>query len=130
MSAILPTYVAVIDDDMSLCRSLARLLRTAGMHPITYASAEDFLADDKRLRFDCLLLDIQLSGMSGIELTERLAAVGSRTPAIFITAHDDPNVRDRAVQTNCAAYLRKTEPGETVLSAIRNAIQQRKSVTQ
>jgi FixJ family two-component response regulator len=116
-------YVAVVDDDESLCRSMARLLRTSGMQAITYTSAEAFLADSKRPEFDCLLLDIRMVGMSGIELSQRLATSGSKTPVVFSTAHDEPNLRDEAWQTGCAGYLRKTDSGEAVLSAIRTAIQ-------
>jgi FixJ family two-component response regulator len=112
-------YVAVVDDDESLCRSFSRLLRTAGFQPVTYASAEALLEDAKRPRFDCLVLEIQLDGMSGLELTRRLAAVKDTTPVIFITAHDEPEVRAQALATGCAGYFRKTDPGEQVLEAIR-----------
>ena len=122
MSNTLRNYVAVIDDDESLCRSVGRLLRAAGMEAVMYDSAEAFLEDTKRPQFDCLLLDIQLGGMSGIELNQELAASGSTTPVIFITAHDEPEVRVKALQTPCVAYLRKTEPAEAVLAAIRKAI--------
>ena len=122
MSNTLRNYVAVIDDDESLCRSVGRLLRAAGMEAVMYDSAEAFLEDSKRPQFDCLLLDIQLGGMSGIELNQELAASGSTTPVIFITAHDEPEVRVKALQTPCVAYLRKTEPAEAVLAAIRKAI--------
>jgi len=115
-------YVAVIDDDESLGRSLGRLLRASGIHPVSYLSAENFLADRKRPQFDCLVLDVQLGGMSGIELNQALAASGSTTPVIFITAHDEPEVRAKALQTPCAAYLRKTDRAETVLAAIHKAI--------
>jgi len=113
------TYVAVVDDDESVCRSFARLLRAAGMQAITYDSAESFLADAKRPQFSCLVLDIQLGGMSGIELARRLAAVGGRTPIIFITAHDDPDARSAAETLGCAAYFRKTDSGNDVLESIR-----------
>ncbi len=112
-------YIAVIDDDESLCRSLGRVLRAAGLQPIIYYSAEAFLADAKHRTFDCLLLDIRLGGMSGVELAQRL---GSATPVIFITAHDEPEVRQQALQTGCAAYLRKTDSAETVLAAIRKVL--------
>lgn len=121
MSNAAHTYVAVVDDDESLCRSLARLLRAAGIQPITYASAEAFLADTKQPTFDCLLLDIRLGGMSGLELAQRLAASGSGTPVIFITAQDEPEIRSQALQTGCVAYLRKTDSAETLLAAIRKA---------
>lgn len=116
------TYVGVIDDDESLCRSFSRLLRTAGFQPVTYRSAEMFLADSKRPHFDCLLLDIQLEGMSGVELCRRLGAVNDPTPVICITAFDEPEIRAEALAAGCAVYFRKTDPGEQVLDAIRHAI--------
>ena len=75
MSSSHNIYVAVVDDDESVCRSLSRLLRAAHFQPITYPSAEAFLADTKHPKFDCLLLDIQLRGMSGLDLSRRLSAV-------------------------------------------------------
>jgi FixJ family two-component response regulator len=121
MSAACQTYVAVVDDDESACRALSRLLRAEGIQPVSYLSGESFLADTKRPQFDCLVLDIQLSGMSGIELQRRLQASGSSTPVIYITAHDEPEVREQAVAGGCAAYFRKTAPGQDVLQAIRRA---------
>jgi len=123
MNQIATTYVAVVDDDDNVCRSFGRLLRAAGFHAITYASAESFLADGKRPQFGCLVLDIQLGGISGIELAERLAAVDQRTPVIFITAHDDPEVRSAAKALGCAAYFQKTDSGKEVLEAIRRVTQ-------
>jgi FixJ family two-component response regulator len=114
--------VAVIDDDDSLCRSVGRLLRTAGIRPVAYSSAEAFLADGKRPSFDCLILDIQLNGMSGIELNCQLASLGSVAPVIFNTAHDEPEVREQALRSGCAAYLRKTGTGEALLAAIIQAV--------
>jgi len=115
-------YVAVVDDDESVCRSFGRLLRTAGFHPVTYVSAEAFLADAKRPRFDCLVLDVQLGGLSGLELSHRLAAVNDGTPVVFITAHDDPGVQTEAETSGCAGYFRKTDSGALVLEAITKAV--------
>jgi FixJ family two-component response regulator len=112
-------YVAVGDDDEKLCQSYSRLLRGAGFQPITYLSAEAFLADNKQPQFDCLLFDVHLGGMSGIELIQRLTDAGWRTPFIFITADDDPKVRAKAEAAGCAAYFRKTDSGADVLEAIR-----------
>ena len=112
-------YVAVVDDDTNFCRSLGRLLRAAGMQPIMYDSAEAFLEDAKQPRFDCLVLDVQLGGMSGIELGRRLMAEGGHAPFICITAQDDPDVRAGAEAAGCAAFFRKTESGASVLDAIR-----------
>lgn len=119
MSSPARLQVAVVDDDESLCRSLGRLLRASGIQPITYASAEAFLADAKHPRFDCLVLDVQLGGMSGIELGRRLVAEGGYAPFIYITAFDDAETRNEAVATGCAAYFRKTDAGADVLDAIR-----------
>lgn len=113
------TYVAVVDDDEKVCQSFGRLLRAAGLQPITYSSAEAFLEDAKQPRFDCLVLDVQLEGMSGLELAHRLKAEGGSPPFIFITAHDDPAARNEAKAAGCAAYFQKTDSGADVLEAIR-----------
>ena len=114
-------YVAVIDDDESFCRSLARLLRAAHYHPVTYASAESFLADIKHPGFDCLLLDVALGGISGLELGRRLAAVGSTTPIIYVTAHDDAKTREAAAVTGIAC-VSKVEPGDVLLRVIQDTL--------
>jgi FixJ family two-component response regulator len=122
MSSTRNIYIAVIDDDESLCRSMSRLLRAAHLQPITYPSAEAFLADTKRPKFDCLVLDIQLKEMSGLDLSQRLSAVRDATPVIFTTAHDDPEVRAKAEASGCAGYFRKTDSGADILAAIRRVI--------
>lgn len=114
-------YVALVDDDPSLCRSLGRLLRAAGMQAITYGSAEAFLADTKQPRFDCLVLDVRLGGMSGIDLGLWLAAEGKCAPIIYVTAYDDAETRAGAERAGCSAYFLKTDPGADVLAAIRRA---------
>lgn len=119
MGRATPISVAVVDDDENLCRSLSRLLRAAGIQPSTYTSAEAFLGDTSHPQFDCLVLDIQLGGMSGIELAQRLVAEGRSTPFIYITAYDDPERQARAEASGCAAYFRKTDSGTDVLEAIR-----------
>lgn len=121
MSELHQTRVAVVDDDESLCRALSRLLRAEGMSAVTYHSAAAFLADTAKPRFDCLVLDIQLGGMSGIELHRQLNATGSTPPVIYVTAHDEPGAREEAQAAGCAAYFSKTDPGEAVLQAIRRA---------
>jgi FixJ family two-component response regulator len=113
------TYVAVIDDDESVCRSFGRLLRASGFQPITYDSAESFLADTKHPQFGCLVFDIQLEGMSGLQLAQKLEREGAHPPIIFITAHDAPETRVAAELVGCAAYFRKTDSGNDVLEVIR-----------
>jgi len=116
------TYVAVVDDDESICRSLARLLRAAGIQAITYSSAEAFLADAKHPKFDCVVLDIQLPGISGLELQAQLASRSGGPPIIFITAHDSAQAREQARALGCAGFFTKTDSGSDVLDAIRNAV--------
>ena len=115
-------YIAIVDDDESFCRSMSRWLRAARFQPVAYSSAEAFLEDAKRPQFDCLVLDLQLGGMSGLELYQRIAAVKDRTPVVFLTAHDDPAVREQAIAAGCAGYFRKTDSGSVVLAAIHHAI--------
>ena len=122
MDATRNIYIAVIDDDDSICLSMSRLLRAAHFQPVTYSSAEAFLTDTNRPKFDCLVLDIQLKGMSGLDLRNRLLAVKNTTPVVFITAHDNPEVRAQAEASGCAGYFRKTDSGADVLAAIRRAI--------
>lgn len=121
MSTPTPVPVAIVDDDESLCRSLGRLLRLAGYAATAFHSAEEFLAHGARQRFACLLVDIRLGGMSGLEMQRHLAAQGSRTPLIFITAHDEPATRAEAHRGACAGFFKKTEAGARILDAVRAA---------
>lgn len=114
--------VALVDDDVSLCRSMARFLRASGYEVCAYQSAEDFLCREDSKVFDCLILDIQLGRMSGLELCEHLTALGHTTPVVFITAYDDAEKCGRASRAGCAGYLNKSEPGEKVLRVIAEAI--------
>ena len=122
MSEIRTIYIAVIDDDEIACRSMSRLLRAAHIQSITYLSAEAFLADTGRPTFNCLLLDIQLGGMSGLDLSRRLSTVKDATPVIFITANADPEMRLEAKISGCAGYFHKTDSGADVLAAIERVI--------
>ena len=115
------TYIAIIDDDSSLCVSLARLLRSTGFQPITYPSPEAFLADEKQPQFDCLVLDVRMGGMSGLDLLQHLAAQKTRPPVIFITAFDEPDIRAQAEALGSAGFFRKSTPGVEIIEAIRRA---------
>jgi len=115
------TYIAIVDDDSSLCLSLSRLLRLEHFQPVGYASAEDFLADDRHLRFDCVVLDIRLGGMSGLELLARLDAEKTALPVIVVTAVDEPATRARAKALGCVGFFSKSAPGSGIIAAIRRA---------
>ena len=114
--------VGVVDDDESIRRSVARLLRAVGMHAITYESAEAFRADVKAPHFDCLVLDVQLPGMSGIDLRNQLAAEASATPVLFVTAYDDPKALEDAMAGQCMGFFCKSDAGIGFLDAIRRIV--------
>lgn len=122
MSSSADIHIAIIDDEISLCRSMSRLLRAAGYWPVTFSSAEEFLEDAAHPYFSCILLDIQLGGMSGLELHQKLVQSRSPTPVIFITAHDAPEIRAQAESAGCAGFFRKTDSGDAVLAAISRAV--------
>ena len=92
------------------------------MQAITYSSAEDFLEDMKQTEFDCLVLDIQLPGLSRLELQEQPVAEGIATPNLFITAHDDPKATRAGACAGCAGFFRKTDSGSGILEAIRRVV--------
>ena len=115
-------YIALVDDDQNLCRSFSRLLRAAGLHAVTYSSGEMFLADASRPRFNCLILDIQLTGISGLELHRQLTSLGSKTPVIYLTANTDSETRKQAMANGCTGYFYKTDAGDTVIGAIKKAL--------
>jgi FixJ family two-component response regulator len=113
--------VAIIEHDASANRALGRFLRGAGFDPTGYDSAESFLADQMRSSFGCVLVDLQLTGMSGLELQRQLLDSGTRTPLIFITGHDDPVAREQAIRRGCAGFFRNTDPGALLIDALRRA---------
>jgi FixJ family two-component response regulator len=113
--------VAVIDDDPAMLRAIARLLGAHGFDAEVFESAEAFLRRDAAKEAACLVLDIHLGGMSGIELRRRLTDSGSRLPVIFITAMDDEATRQEAVDAGCVACLRKPFPATQLIGAIEAA---------
>jgi FixJ family two-component response regulator len=116
--------IAVIDDDASVRRALQRLLRSAGFAVETYATAREFLDADYWARTVCLVLDIHLPGMSGIELQEYLAVSRVPIPIVFITAYDDVATRERVHRAGAVDYLRKPFDEGTLIEAISRAIGQ------
>ncbi len=115
------TVVAVVDDDPSMLKGLARLLTAYGFEPAAYPSAEAFLQCPDADRAACLVLDIHLRGMSGVELRRRLTRAGSTLPVIFMTAVDDEPSRTAADEAGCVAYLRKPFPAGLLMGAIAKA---------
>ena len=114
--------VAVVEDDESCRRSVARLFLAADMQPATFSSAEELLAAGSPDRFDCLVLDIQLGGLSGIELARRLSEGGREGRIVMLTAHDEPKYREEAARAGCAAFLSKSSPADELLAEVRKAV--------
>ena len=119
--------VAVVDDEPSVLTALKRMLNASGFAAEVFASAEQFLARDSLHKPICLVIDINLGGMSGIELHRRLMADGSSVPVIFITARDDEATRREAMNAGCAAYLGKPVSGRVLIDAIASAVGSSKS---
>jgi FixJ family two-component response regulator len=111
--------VYIVDDDESVRKALKRLLRSAGYQAQTFESAEDFLESTSGAGEGCLVLDIRLPGMTGIDLQEKLASSGGRYFIILMTAHENPDWRERAKKAGALAYLKKPFSEEALLDAIR-----------
>lgn len=119
---VLPlTVVIVVDDNPGFLKSVTRLLTVHGFATRTFSSAEALLESDGARDATCLLLDIHLGGMSGIELQRRLTASGTAYPIIFMTAIDDEATRKEAMSGGCIAYLRKPFAPHLLLDAIAKA---------
>lgn len=113
--------VLVVDDDASVRRALKRLLRSNGYQVFTFASAEDFLHSSSVAGEVCLVLDIRLPGMSGLDLYDNLASSGVKVPVIFMTAHDSPQWQKMAEKAGAIAWLRKPFGEQSLLSALHLA---------
>ena len=115
--------VAVVDDDVSVRKSLGRLIRSVRLDVRAFASAEEFLNSAPHLKPDCLILDVGLPGMSGIELHRHLLALRSNVPIIFITAHgSDERARLEAASDWTVAYFIKPFSGDELLDAVNVAL--------
>ena len=119
MRAVARPLISVVDDDHSVRESLARLLRSVGVGVQVFGSAEEFLSAPQGREADCLILDIRMPGMNGLELQRELSETDPDLPVIFITAHgSDQDVRARALAAGAVSYLLKPLREEEVLQAI------------
>lgn len=113
--------IVIVEDDAGMKKAIERLLRAAGFQPVSFASAEELLQTEAAASAACLVLDIHLPGLSGLELGRLLATSGCAKPVIFITGQDEPTLRDEARRIGCA-YFRKPFEGKALLEAIRAAV--------
>lgn len=114
--------IAVIDDDDSLRIALIALVRSAGYTARGFGSAEEFLADGTAQSFACLITDIQMPGMSGIELNEQLAVTGRKLPVIMITARHDAGLEERAMASGALCFLRKPFEADALIHCLERAL--------
>jgi FixJ family two-component response regulator len=114
--------VSIVDDDDLMRKSTRRLLRSAGFRAEAFASAEEFLASRNTEQTDCLILDLRMPGMNGLQLQRQLAEKGIRIPIIFISAHDNPEWRAEAMRGGAIDFLLKPCGEKALLSAIGNAL--------
>ncbi len=115
----------MVDDDPSIVKALINLMESVGYQATGFTSAEEFLNSDRLGQTTCLILDVRMPGMGGLELQQRLAAKGDQTPIIFITAHGGHAISAEALRRGSVAFLRKPFSQESLLEAVRSALARR-----
>ena len=114
--------VAIVDDDDLMRSALQGLLKSVGLPAQAFASAEEFLKSGQQREVGCLVADIRMPGMSGLELQARLNAERCKIPTIFITAHGDEEMRFRALRAGAVEFLSKPFDDEVLIESIRAAL--------
>lgn len=114
--------VSVVDDDESVRVSIGALVRSLGRAACTFASAEDFLGSPEAEATDCLIADVQMPGMTGVELQQTLASRERRVPIIFITAFPEGRVREKVLAAGAMCLLSKPCDGDTLVGFIESAL--------
>lgn len=117
-----PQLVAIVDDDKSVQSALKDLMESAGLSARCFGSAEEFLESDWRSETACMVADIRMPGMSGLELQAKLKDEGSRIPIIFITAHGDAKMKMQAMKAGAVEFLSKPFDDEVLLEKVRPAL--------
>src|ERR1700675_2453762 len=115
--------VVIVDDDDSMRSAVQDLLEAVGLPAQSFASAEEFLKSGKQRQTACLIADIRMPGMSGLELQAKLNAEHCRIPTIFITAHGDARLRMQALRAGAVEFLAKPFDDEALLESVRGALQ-------
>ena len=114
--------VFVVDDDVTICVALSRLIRTAGLHVETFGTAAECLGDDRLKEADCLVLDVHLPDLSGLELQEKLTELGLELPIVFITGRGDIPMSVSAMKAGALEFLTKPFDNQQLLDAIEQGI--------
>ena len=124
MSTSKVPLISVVDDDRSVVEAIVSLLESVGYAAAGFVSAQDFLNSPQLRRTACLILDVRMPGIGGLELQRRLAAENIHTPIIFITAHGDQELSAEVLTTGVTALLRKPFSQESLLGTLRSALAQ------
>lgn len=119
---MLPPLVAVVEDDSQTLTALGRLLKARGYDVIGYSSAETFLSSPPARPPLCLVLDMQLGGMSGLDLQRRLNALGSSLPIVVLTGNDDPRIRSESRRLGCVEFLTKESDSDRLPSVLQSLL--------
>jgi FixJ family two-component response regulator len=129
MSNRVPTknLIAVVDDDLEMLEALELALLSAGYHTELFASAETFLVAAQKLDAECIVIDIQLGGMSGLDLVRALCAAGFAVPVVLITGSPEALYRRQAIELGCAAFLLKPFSTDRLIEAVARAIQSKQN---
>ncbi len=117
-----PPLVTIVDDDVSVRRSTRRLLHSAGLRAEAFASADEFLMSGLVEATACLILDLRMPGLNGLQLQRRLAEASNLVPIIFLSAHSSPDDERQALQAGAVQFLQKPVSKDALLLAIRNAL--------
>jgi FixJ family two-component response regulator len=114
--------ISIVDDDEAVREATKGLVRSLGYAASTFASAGEFLASDRLQDTSCLITDLNMPGMSGVELQDRLIADGCRVPIIFITAFPDERVRARAMNAGAVCFMSKPYSQDRLIGCLENAL--------
>ena len=118
-------FIAIVDDDRSVCRAIGRLVRSLGMNADSFTSGQEFIDLIEAMpgwKADCVVLDVQMPGINGLDVQNRLSRLGRRMPVVFIAAHDDVYVRERAMAAGAVAFLRKPFDDELLIRTLKQAL--------
>ena len=116
------SMIYVIDDDASVRKAFARLLRSANLDAETFSSAEEFLSSPKQKENACIIIDIRMPGLTGFDLLERLVTERIRIPVIAVSAHDDAETREHAKELGAVSFFRKPVDDQALIDAIEWAM--------
>lgn len=122
MSALQTSVISIVDDDQAIREAMESLLKSDGYGVELFVSVEEFLNVGPQHDITCLILDVRMPGMSGLELQSQLAASNSSIPIIFISAHSDESARARAIKAGAVDFLQKPFSGDALLNAINASL--------